>query len=99
MVTGVLSPAPACQPTTIRLPLPVAGIVQVEVGKVCGPQEVTWTRLMAGTGWLRLTLQLLKPPGPRIDGPQARLESRTGATRLITAVCELAPRVAVTVAL
>ena len=41
IVTGVAMPPPACQPTTIRLPLPVGGIVQVDVGKVCGPQEVT----------------------------------------------------------
>jgi hypothetical protein len=49
IATDVSTPPPVCQPTTIRLPLPVAGIVQVDVGKVCGPQEVTWTRPIAGT--------------------------------------------------
>jgi hypothetical protein len=70
LLTVGLTYGPEPQATTIRLPLPVAGIVHVD-GKVCVPQEVTWTRLMAGTG----------------------------ASRLIVAVWELLPRVAVTVAL
>jgi hypothetical protein len=81
------------------LPLPVAGIVHVEVGKLCGPQEVTWTRLMAGMACVRLRLQLLEPPGPKTAGLQARVDSRRGDSRVIAAVCELLPRVAVTVAL
>src|SRR5579863_2752928 len=88
----------ACQPTTMRLPLPVAGIVQVEVGKVCGPQEVTCTRLMAGRGCVRLREQLLNPPGPRVAGLQDTPEIKTGASRLMLAVCELPPSVAVMVA-
>jgi hypothetical protein len=95
----IVTDAPACQPTTIRLPLPVGGIVHVEVGKVCGPQEVTCTRLMAGRACVRLRLQLLAPPGPRVDGPQVSPDTSTGVRRLIAAVCELLPRVAVTVAL
>jgi hypothetical protein len=99
IATDVAMPPPACQPTTIRLPLPVGGIVHVDVGKVCGPQEVTCTRLIAGRACVRLTLQLLEPPGPKTDGLQATPDTRTGAIRLITAVCELVPNVAVTVAL
>src|SRR5208283_2540730 len=71
MVTGVKTPPPACQPITIRLPLPVAGMIQVDVGKVCGPQEVTWTRLMAGKACETVTPQLVEPPGPRTVGLQA----------------------------
>jgi hypothetical protein len=99
IVTDVATPPPACQPTTIRLPLPVGGIVHVDVGKVCGPQEVTWTRLIAGRACVRLTPQLLKPPGPRVAGLHDKVETDTDATRLIVAVCELVPSVAVTVAL
>ena len=98
-VTEVATPPPACQPTTIRLPLPVGGIVQVDVGKVCGPQEVTCTRLMAGRACVRLRLQLLEAPGPKADGLHATPDTSTGAARLIVAVCELVPKVAVTVAL
>ena len=98
MVTVGSPPAPDCQPTAIRLPLPVAGMVQVEVGKVCGPQDVTWTRLMKGRACERLTLQLVEPPGPRTAGLQATPESVTGDTRPRLASWELAPRVAVTVA-
>jgi hypothetical protein len=54
---------------------------------------------MAGTACVRLTLQLLEPPGPKTPGLQATLETRTGASRPIVAVCELLPRVAVKVAL
>ena len=77
------------------MPLPVAGIVQVDVGNVWGPQEVTWTRLMAGKACVRLRLQMLEPPGPRTAGLQARAETRTGASKLNVAVCELVPRDAV----
>ena len=98
MVTDVSTPAPDCQPTTIRLPFPVAGMVQVDVGNVCGPQEVTLSRLMAGTACVRVTLQLVEPPGLNAVGLQATPDTRTGASRLIAAVCEPLPRVAVTVA-
>jgi hypothetical protein len=74
-------------------------MVQVEVGKVWGPQEVTWTRLMAEMGCVRLRLQLLRPPGPSTVGMQASADTVTGASRLTVAVCELPPMVAVTVAL
>ena len=36
---------------------------------------------------------------PKLVGLQANADTRTGAIRLIVAVCELLPRVAVTVAL
>ena len=48
---------------------------------------------------MRVTLQLLEPPGLNAAGVQATPETRTGAPRLIMAVWELLPRVAVTVAL
>jgi len=99
MVTAVLMPPPPCQPTTIRLPLPVAGIVHVDAGKVCWPQEVTWTRVMAGNPCVRLTVQLLEAPEPKLAGLQLSDDIWLGANRPIAAVCELPPRVAVTVAL
>src|SRR5580704_4258031 len=94
-LSEVAMPPPACHPTTIRFPLPVDGIVQVDVGKVCGPQEVTCTRLMAGRACVRLRLQLLEAPGPKTDGLQPTPDTSTGAKRLIVAVFELVPRVAV----
>ena len=53
----------------------------------------------AGAVWVRVTVQVLTALCPRLVGLQASVETRTGATRLIVAVCELVPRVAVTVAL
>jgi hypothetical protein len=99
IVTAVLMPPPPCQPTTIRLPLPVAGIVHVDAGKVCEPQEVTWTRLMAGSPCVRLTVQLLEAPELKLAGLQLSDDICPGASRLIAAVCELPPNVAVTVAI
>ena len=52
-----------------------------------------------GAVWVRVTVQVLTALWPRLVGLQATLEIRTGATRLMVAVFELAPRVAVTVAL
>ena len=49
--------------------------------------------------WVSVTVQLLTPPGPRVVGLQAKPETSTGDSRLIVAVCEPVPRVAVTVAL
>ena len=46
-----------------------------------------------------VTLQVLTALWPRLAGLQATPETRTGATRLMVAVCELLPSVAVTVAL
>ena len=52
----------------------------------------------AGAVWVRVTVHVLTALCPRLVGLQARVETRTGASRLIVAVCELLPRVAVTVA-
>ena len=52
-----------------------------------------------GAIWVSVTVQVLTALWPRLVGLQARVETRTGASRLIVAVCELLPSVAVTVAL
>jgi len=53
----------------------------------------------AGADWVRVTVQELVALCPRLVGLQATLETSTGARRLIVAVRELVPRVAVTVTL
>jgi hypothetical protein len=52
----------------------------------------------AGAVWVSVTVQVLTALWPRLDGLHDTPEIRTGATRLMVAVCELTPRVAVTVA-
>jgi hypothetical protein len=52
----------------------------------------------AGAVWVSVTMHVLGALCPRLVGLQARVDTRTGARRLIVAVCELLPRVAVTVA-
>ena len=51
-----------------------------------------------GAVWVRVTVQVLTAFCPRLVGLQARVDTSTGARRLIVAVFELLPRVAVTVA-
>ena len=46
-----------------------------------------------------VTVQVLTAPWPRLVGLQAMLDINTDASRLMVAVCELEPRVAVTIAL
>ena len=52
----------------------------------------------AGADWFRVTMQALDALCTRLAGLHATLETRTGATRLMVAVCELLPIVAFTVA-
>jgi hypothetical protein len=52
-----------------------------------------------GAAAFRVTVQVLEELGPRLAGLQASEEISPGAARLIVAVCELLPRVAVTVAI
>ena len=51
-----------------------------------------------GAAWFRVTVQVLEALGPRLVGLQARAVTIVGATRLMVTLCELLPRVAVTVA-
>ncbi len=53
----------------------------------------------AGAVWPSVTVHVLKALCPRLVRLQATPDTNTGATRLIVAVFELLPRVAVTVAL
>ena len=52
-----------------------------------------------GAGWASVTVHVLAALCPRLVGLQATPETKTGASRLMVAVCELLPRVAVTLAL
>jgi hypothetical protein len=52
-----------------------------------------------GAVWVRVTVQVLTALCPRLVGLQAKVETSTDASRPTVAVCELVPRVAVTVAL
>jgi hypothetical protein len=52
-----------------------------------------------GAVWVSVTVHVLTALCPRLVGLQATPETSTGASRLMVAVCELLPRVAVTVAL
>jgi hypothetical protein len=53
----------------------------------------------AGAVCVKVTVQVLTALCPRLVGLQASVDTNTGATRLMVAVCELVPSVAVTVAL
>ena len=52
-----------------------------------------------GAVWVSVTVQMLTALCPRLAGLQPAPETSTGASKLIVAVLELLPRVAVTVAL
>ena len=52
-----------------------------------------------GAIWVSVTVQVLTALWPRLAGLQATPETRTGASKLMVAVCELLPSVAVTFAL
>ena len=52
-----------------------------------------------GAVWASVSVHVLAALCPRLVGLQAKVETSTGANRLMVAVWELVPRVAVTVAL
>ena len=53
----------------------------------------------AGAVWVSVTVHVLTALCPRLAGMHVTPETSPGASRLIVAVCQLLPRVAVTVAL
>jgi hypothetical protein len=53
----------------------------------------------AGAVWVNVTVQVPAAFCPRLAGVQATPETSIGVSRLIAAICELLPRVAVTIAL
>jgi len=53
----------------------------------------------AGAVWAKVTVQVLTAFCPRLVGLQASADTGTGASRLMVAVFELLPKVAVTIAL
>ena len=53
----------------------------------------------AGAVCVSVTVHVLTVPGLRLAGLQTKVDTRTGASRLIVVVCELVPSVAVTLAL
>jgi len=53
----------------------------------------------AGAVCVSVTMQVLTPLCPKLVGLHATADTNTGAVRLMVAVCELLPSVAVTVAL
>jgi hypothetical protein len=52
-----------------------------------------------GAAWVSVTVQVLTALCPRLVGAHTKVDTSTGATRLMVAVCELLPSEAVTVAL
>jgi hypothetical protein len=52
----------------------------------------------AGALWVRVTAHVPTPPGLRLAGLQASVETRTGAWSVIVEVFELPPKVAVMIA-
>jgi hypothetical protein len=52
----------------------------------------------AGATWVSVTVQVPTALCPRLEGAHATPDTNTGASRPTVAVCELLPRVAVTVA-
>jgi len=72
-------------------------------GAVVVPPSVTVTLSLtldppAGAVWVSVTVHVLTAPCPRLVGVQATPETTNDANRLMVAVFELLPRVAVTVA-
>ncbi len=83
--------------------LPTAAVVALKAAEVVAAATVTdagTVRVVlelvrvteappAGAGWVRVTVQVLVPLGPKLAGTQVNDETSTGATRLMLALAEL----------
>jgi len=83
-VADVAAPATATDAGTVRVALVLVRVT------VAPP---------VGAGLLRVTVQVLEALGPRLVGLQTSEETRTGATRATVVLAEVAPKLAVRVAL
>jgi hypothetical protein len=92
-------------PMVVVVTLNVAEVAAADTVTDAGAVRVAFVLVSAtlappvGAAWVRVTVQVLDELGPTLVGLQATPETTTGANRLIAAVCELLPKVAVTVAL
>jgi hypothetical protein len=96
-VTVGVVPQVEDQATTMRLPLPVAGIVQVVAGNTTGPQVVACTRLIwdqlftatatppAGAAAPKVAVHMEDAPEARLVGEQVRLEIVGNAVNTLSA--------------
>jgi len=91
------------QATTMRLPLPVAGMVHVVAGNTTGPQVVACTKLIcdqlstptetppAGAAALKVAVHVAVAPEARLVGEQVSLESVGKAVNKLTLAVALLP--------
>ena len=92
-------------PMVVVVALKVAEVAAADTVTDAGTVRVAFVLVSAtlappvGAVCVRVTVQVLDELGPTLVGLQDTPETTTGANRLIAAVCELLPRVAVTVAL
>ena len=85
----------------LKLAVVFPDVTVTDAGTVSNPLLLPSVTLdpPAGATCVRVTVQLLTALCARLVGLQDTPETRTGACRLMVAVCELLPSVAVTVAL
>lgn len=77
---------------------PAATVTEIGVVSAALSSDTATVLPPAGAGLVRLTVQVVLPLGPRLVGLQTRVESASGATRLMVTLCEAPLSVAVTVA-
>ena len=95
----MLAMEPAAVALKVAVVAPAATVTEVgTVSEVLLLASVTLDPPV-GAVWVSVTVHVLIALCPRLVGLQATLETSTGASRLMVAVFELLPRVAVTVAL
>ena len=94
-------PAIVAAAVAVKVAVVAVALTATEAGTVSKPLLLPSVTVEppAGAAEDRVTVQLLVALCPRLVGLQTTLDTSTGACRPIVAVCELLPRVAVTVAL
>jgi hypothetical protein len=92
-------------PMVVVVALNVAEVVPADTVTDAGTVRAAFVLVSAtlappvGAAWVRVTVQVLDELGPTLLGLQTTPDTSTADNRLIAAVCELLPRVAVTLAL
>ncbi|HTQ56834.1 MAG TPA: hypothetical protein VMI94_20345 [Bryobacteraceae bacterium] len=98
-VTTAVCVLPIVPALAVKVPLLAPLAIVTDAGTVrFALLSLTLTAVLAGADWFKVNVQMLFAPELRLDGLHSTDDSAKGGSNVMEAVCELLPKVAVTMA-